>query len=496
MDSLTVVTDPTALDSALSGLAADNTAENLDLLRANEVALYDVVERRQTLNSLEDRPPGRKAKNVQFKSSLTKEKRQDAAERALRVKPARAKSIINRSSTMPGFSAPSQKQLAYEENVRFHERKTGKRVVESDEVKEKRKKQNGVYMYANSASVPESMMQFATDIHNEERITRLQEIELGQMTQEAVRLQNHYEVLKAKLQREPTDAEWCAASGKINIEALGQAIEDGLNAKNTLVTSNLRMVQSVVNTYIRNGLGGQYNAGDMMQDGIVALIRAAEKFEPDRGWKFSTYAMYWVRSSVKRSQILQSRRIKVPQRLHESYKRLLKVQKELRTTLDRQPTRAEIAEGADMTVAQMERCVTAMEQRCYSLDQAVVNSAKPMNVNSQQETLLDIVDTSSSFTNAETAEREFLRESLITTLSMHLKPIEVELLLYRYGIKRLPSFRINRQPTFAEIGRVTGIKPDTVRRMIRRSLSRLNSKVSKEEWVSFERDFEASMKLS
>lgn len=69
--------------------------------------------------------------------------------------------------------------------------------------------------------------------------------------------------------REPTDDEWCAEAGKINMEAIRQALDEGLEAKNRLVTANLRMVQGVVNIYIRNGLGGEYNAGDMMQEGIM-----------------------------------------------------------------------------------------------------------------------------------------------------------------------------------------------------------------------------------
>jgi len=72
-----------------------------------------------------------------------------------------------------------------------------------------------------------------------------------------------------KLSRKPTDNEWCAAAGKINMEALEAAVEDGMEAKNILITSNLRMVQGVVNLYIRNGLGSQYNAGDLMQEGIT-----------------------------------------------------------------------------------------------------------------------------------------------------------------------------------------------------------------------------------
>lgn len=103
----------------------------------------------------------------------------------------------------------------------------------------------------------------------EDRITPSEELRLGRLTQEAIQLQSLYDNLQDTLQREPTDDEWCAAAGKINVEAIRQALEEGMEAKNKLVTSNLRMVQGVVNVYIRNGLSGQYNAGDLMQDGIV-----------------------------------------------------------------------------------------------------------------------------------------------------------------------------------------------------------------------------------
>jgi DNA-directed RNA polymerase sigma subunit (sigma70/sigma32) len=124
-------------------------------------------------------------------------------------------------------------------------------------------------MYKSSASVPDSLVRFANEIHLEDRITPKEEVELGEKTQEAIRLQSIYDNLQEKLGREPTDAEWCAEAGKINMEAISQAIDEGMEAKNRLVTSNLRMVQGVVNIYIRNGLGGQYNAGDMMQEGVM-----------------------------------------------------------------------------------------------------------------------------------------------------------------------------------------------------------------------------------
>jgi Sigma-70 region 2 len=230
--------------------------------------------------------------NVLHPNSI--QQQQERRSNTLSTTKPKLQSSKSRSSTMPGFlNENTAKQRVFRDSVRFVEERTGRKYVDTPEQKQRRRKMNGELMYKNSPSVPDSLVQFASEIHQEERITRREEIELGEKTQEAIRIQHLFQSLEDRLGREPTDDEWCAAAGKINMAAIGQAIEDGIEAKNKLVTSNLRMVQSVVNTYIRNGLSAQYNAGDLMQEGILALIRAAEKFEPDRGWKFSTYAMYW-----------------------------------------------------------------------------------------------------------------------------------------------------------------------------------------------------------
>ena len=396
---------------------------------------------------------------------------------------------LSRSSTMPGFAAESGRQRARREALRLVEKNTGRKISETASTRKKRRKENGEAMYRSSASVPDSMVQFADEIHNEDRISRQEEMELGSKTQEAVRLQLLYDSLEEKLAREPTDEEWCAASGRINMEAIRQAIEEGLEAKNKLVTSNLRLVQSVVNTYIRNGLSAQYNAGDMMQDGIIALIRAAEKFEPERGWKFSTYAMYWVRASVKRNQVAQSRIVNVPHRLYENHKRLMKIERDLMGSLDRKPTKKELAKASGMTEQQIERCLSAMAQRCFSLDQEITNSMKPMTAQTQRDRLLDILDTKSDDNDEKKLNSMFLREDLIETLHRHLSEDEVELLLLRYGLKELPqsNTRAGSQPTIAELGRVLDMKPDKVRRVINRALKQLRTS-STDEWRSFQQE--------
>jgi DNA-directed RNA polymerase sigma subunit (sigma70/sigma32) len=177
---------------------------------------------------------------------------------------------------MPGFSDRNNtnRQRRYREGIRLAEQRSGRKIEESESAKQKRRKTSGEYMYKTSASVPDSLVQFAGQIHDIDRITPTEEVVLGEKTQKAIKLQKIYDDLVAKLGREPTNEEWCAAAGKINMASIVQTIEEGLEAKNKLVTSNLRMVQGVVNVYIRNGLQGNYNAGDLMQEGIMVRVHA------------------------------------------------------------------------------------------------------------------------------------------------------------------------------------------------------------------------------
>ena len=177
----------------------------------------------------------------------------------------------SRSSTMPGYSIPSKNQQSLSRGLKRLEDQTGQDLsaLRTTAVQRKRSSVSGDAMYQASSSVPDSLVQFARELHQVERITPKQELQLGGLIQDAIQLQSLYDTLETKLQREPTDAEWCASSSMQNVEAIRKVIEDGLEAKNTLVTSNLRLVQGVVNVYIRNGLGGQYNAGDMMQEGVM-----------------------------------------------------------------------------------------------------------------------------------------------------------------------------------------------------------------------------------
>mmetsp|Transcript_17759 Transcript_17759/g.42775 ORF Transcript_17759/g.42775 Transcript_17759/m.42775 type:complete len:633 (+) Transcript_17759:168-2066(+) len=396
----------------------------------------------------------------------------------------------SKSSTMPGFVKDDDldrkiSDLSLQRLPSAPRKLT--RIIRSKKAKLKRRKTNSEIMYKKSASVPDSFVDYTQQIHAIERVTPKEEKELGTKTQEAIRLQRLHDDLQDKYGRDPTDDEWCAAAGKMNVVALKEAIDDGMEAKNQLVASNLRMVQRVVNLYIRNGLGSEYNAGDLMQDGTIALIRAAEKFEPERGFRFSTYAMYWIRSAVKRSQTSQSRIVMVPQRIHETHKRVQKNEVILSKDLGRDPTKDELAESCGITVLQLDRCRKAMQQATFSLDAEVQNNLKPnSNTNSRRDTMYDIVEGKVDETEFERTQRLLMKEHLIVTLKKFLSPHEVDLLLLRYGLmddRALPK-GMSGPLTIAELSKLVGLKPDKVRRIIINSQKQLRHLMP--EWEDFE----------
>lgn len=398
---------------------------------------------------------------------------------------------------MPGFlnNKSTQRHQAFRDGLSIAKKSNSRQVaakihkaLNSEKEVLKRRKTSSEAMYSGSASVPDSLIAFTNELHKESRITPKEEVEFGTKTQDAIHVQNIHDNLEKKLGRKPTDNEWCVAAGKINIEALNEVLEEGLEAKHRLVTSNLRMVQGVVNLYIRNGLGSQYNAGDLMQEGTTALIRAAEKFEPKRGFRFSTYAMYWIRAAVKRSQILQSRIINIPQRLHETHKKITKVESELQKELGRKPNKSELAIAVGITEVQLERCLKAMSQHCLSLDAELENSLNP-NKSSNKETMYNILAAQYDNVEQKQVQTSFLKDDLVSTLRRYLSPHEVDLLLLRYGLmdERTMPYGFSGPLTIAEVSRLVGLKPDKVRRMINKCLRQLRHLIA-HEWEDFEKE--------
>lgn len=196
--------------------------------------------------------------------------------------------------------------------------------------------------------------------------------------------------------------------------------------------------------------------------------------------------MYWIRSAVKRSQTMQSRIVNVPQRIHETYKRVTKAETRLRKELGREPNKAELAAACDITTVQLDRCRRAMQQAAFSLDAEVQNTYKPNSSTTRKDTMYDIVAAKVDETEYEKTQRLMMREHLISTLRRYLTPHEVDLLLLRYGLmdeRALPR-GMSGPLTIAQVSQLVGLKPDKVRRIIINSQKQLRHLMK--EWEDFE----------
>jgi len=145
--------------------------------------------------------------------------------------------------------------------------------------------------------------------------------------------------------RPPTYAEWaCAVQKGMTVPEMKKQIRRSLRAKSALTESNLRLVISIAKRYQNRGLNFQ----DLCQEGTLGLTRACEKFDPERGFRFSTYATWWIKQSIMRAIADQARTIRLPVHIHDQLALMGKAERDLQQSLGRDPTKEEIAAKIDV----------------------------------------------------------------------------------------------------------------------------------------------------
>jgi len=199
--------------------------------------------------------------------------------------------------------------------------------------------------------------------------------------------------------------------------------------------------------------------------------------------------MYWIRAAIKRAQVGQSRSITVPQRLYENHRKISKVEKELGQSLGRQCNLSEIAIASGLPEVQVQRCLLALAQRCYSLDSTIENKLKPGSSVDRKSTLYDIVQEKPDDHECRYRKEQSLRGDLLHTLRGYLSPHEVELLALRFGLmdEYILPLGFSGPLSIAQVSKLVGMKPDKVRRRINTSLRQLRSLIS-DEWGNYERE--------
>lgn len=246
-------------------------------------------------------------------------------------------------------------------------------------------------------------------------------------------------------------------------QELGQRIAAGdIEARNKLVESNLRLVVSIAKRYTGRS---RMSFLDLVQEGTMGLIRAVDKFDYTMGYKFSTYATYWIRQAISKAVAEQSRTIRVPMHIIEALSKLNTVTRKLFQELEREPTAEEIAARMELTVEKVKELMTIVKEPT-SLDTTLTDD--------DETTVGDLVadesveDFNTSIFQEEVAKT--IQEVLLT-----LDPREQEVITMRYGLKG------TKARTLEEIGNHFSLTKERIRQIEEKALRKLRNPIRSEK---------------
>ncbi|CAN1246226.1 RNA polymerase sigma factor sigB [Linum grandiflorum] len=269
-----------------------------------------------------------------------------------------------------------------------------------------------------------------------------------------LKLERLQEELKERYGGEPTYEQWATAAG-IDQQTLRKRLNHGTFCKDKMVKSNIRLVISIAKNYQNAGL----NLEDLVQEGCIGLVRSAEKFDATKGFKFSTYAHWWIKQALRKALSERSRTIRIPLHIVNDGYKVKTARRQLENQHGRDPTNEEIAEAAGISMKRLE-AVLATPKQPTSLDRKIGDmDLKPSEILSDP--------------NAESLDeilmKSLLKQDLKKVLES-LNPREREVIRWRFGLDD------GRVKTLQEIGELVGVSRERIRQIEASAYQKLKRK--------------------